>query len=1245
MGWDREWRPGEVVADLYEVVDVVRSGGMGLVYRVRHRDWRVDLAVKAPRPALLASARSVANFLAEAQTWVELGLHPHTVNCVYVRRLDGLPYVFAEWVDGGSLAEWVHDRRLYQGGPRRALARMLDVAIQFTWGLEYAHEQKLVHQDVKPANVLLATDGTVKVTDFGLAKARAAAGESTVAPPGASVLVGFGGMTPAYCSPEQAQAAAGAPRGLSRATDVWSWAVSVLEMFAGAPPTANGQAAGRALERFLGTGAADPEIPGIPDGLVEVLRQCFAQEPGDRPQRMSAVADQLIRLYRAETGQDYDRPRPRASRLLADSLSNQALSLLDLGQTERAEQLWDQAVAADPQHPQAVYNRGLWRWRQGRLNDRQLLAALDEIRALHPDEVIGEYLQAQVHLERGDPDSAREVLGQAAGRDPDDPDVVAALAGLDGAAASASTEFRAPDEWIGHAATAGAAPTLLTCGTDGSVRLWDLRTGWSTVLDDGEPAIVTGPDHPSPTVAISADGRVGLSVHRRTTVLVWDLTSRRVVRTLTGHPTPIQSVALSGDAGTAVALCTKGLVLAWDATTGEALGTLEDRPPPAGHRYWGRVELDAAGQVCLVDDGNLGARLLAVPSGAPLAVLDDTGATTFGAGGRLLMTRDYSNATGFDPGFVVVLDLAAGRELSRCPSGVDWGSSTAVSDDGRLALSGSQDGVARVWELRRGRCVRTLTEAGFPLVGLALRGDGGLAVAVGRTGEVRTWALAVPGPPGPWSYCRPRAAHELASAAESVAAALERAAQLARQGERAEAARTLAEVRQVPGYERAPELLAQWRELCRFGSRRGLLAKWVRHDVPEVGGLRGHVTLDPGGLTLLLAGTALDTEVVDVRTGRHLGAVPGYLRPATGLSATHRFALTTTVERGVLMLSMPDGERLDRRFRGHKVHVSSTALSADGRVALTHAPPRDGTVRVWDLVDDRCVHVIRTETYQPGLALPPDGRVALIGGKEAIEVWDPWRGEKVRDLAAEGCTLLQEPRVSPDGRLVVAGNVSPAALLVWDLDSGELLHRMHPDQPESILISADSSTVFLGSYENSVQAWDLRTGRLRHTVPADRPHTSEDGPWLAASADGRVLLTCGGGRTALLHELDTGRSHRLDGHPADVYAVSLSADAQVAAIGCRDRSVRIWELDWDHAFPAQADWDDAARPHLDAFLARRGVWTEDSVAGLLDTLGDAGLGWIRVEGVVAQLRSALAAQPPHPRDSVPPRRRGLFGRR
>src|SRR5262245_50870904 len=140
------WEPGDVILDLYEVRAFDErtpfcEGGMGRVHRVWHRQWQTHLAVKSIHPGRLKSPQAAADFQREAEEWVNrVGLHPHVVCCHYVRVLGGLPRVFVEFVDGGSLHSWIASGRLYEGGHEEALQRILDIAVQFAWGLHYVHE-------------------------------------------------------------------------------------------------------------------------------------------------------------------------------------------------------------------------------------------------------------------------------------------------------------------------------------------------------------------------------------------------------------------------------------------------------------------------------------------------------------------------------------------------------------------------------------------------------------------------------------------------------------------------------------------------------------------------------------------------------------------------------------------------------------------------------------------------------------------------------------------------------------------------------------------------------------------------------------------------------------------------------------------------------------------------------------------------------------------------------------------------
>ncbi|MFE7594008.1 WD40 repeat domain-containing serine/threonine protein kinase, partial [Kitasatospora sp. NPDC057512] len=825
------WRPGDVVLDLYEVLDDVRSGGMGVVQRVRHRGWNVDLAVKTPRPGLVASEAGRLRFEAEAGTWVGLGLHPHTVNCAYVRTVDGLPRVFAEWVDGGSLDEAVAGGRLYEGGREAALARVLDVAVQTAWGLQHAHDSGLVHQDVKPANVMLEPDGTAKVTDFGLARARAAGPDGApAAAPAAGAADTFGGMTPAYCSPEQALAALGhrAVR-LTPATDVWSWALTVLEMFTGQQPTLYGQIAGAVFEELLAAGPLNPRLPPVPPAVVALLRRCFTTDPAARPARPAEAADVLIGVHRDLTGMPYPRPAPEPAALLADGLSNQALSLLDLGRTEEAEARWREAMTADPHHLVAAFNFGLHRWRCARKTDLDLVAELEAARRAGGDDALGARLLGLVHLERGDRERAAELLHAPAPGEPEPAEISEALAEL------ARDPGTRPAVLAGHRAGVAALAVsadgglVLSGDHDGGLRLWETGSGrcLRELTPEGEgPGVVS--------VAMDAAGRIGLVGRGQGAPEAWDLTYGRRLP-LPAGPTagPVAAVALSAD----------GTV----AATGHDDGTLWfrrlDTPWLLGPVQSRAERLTALG---LSDDGTFAVtagdlrddklRGWLVSTGVCGAVFTEPRAKPhhsawggFVRGAAVAPGAMYAVQVWAGP--MVLWDVWANRIAAQVRHALTDVSALALTPDGSLAVVGGGQPL-QVVQTATGRCLRTVDDGTSQHTRvLAVSADGRYAVLpVFGDGRISVLPLPVPGYRAPWAYARPRAAGELSDHAGRFRAAMREGERLLREGRHARSADALRAARAVPGHERHPELLNAWNALGRHGRTTGLRGAWQTFD-------------------------------------------------------------------------------------------------------------------------------------------------------------------------------------------------------------------------------------------------------------------------------------------------------------------------------------------------------------------------------------------------------------------------------
>ncbi|MFE7331516.1 WD40 repeat domain-containing serine/threonine protein kinase [Streptomyces sp. NPDC057565] len=1189
----RTWQPGEVVLGLYEVLDVVHSGGMGLVHRVRHRDWQVDLAVKTPRPEQVRTAEGRRRFETEAGTWVGLGLHPHTVNCVYVRTVDGLPRVFAEWVDGGSLSDAVRGGGLYAGGPDTALGRVLDIAVQMAWGLAHAHHSGLVHQDVKPANVMLEPDGTAKVTDFGLAGARGNndAREDTESPADEPLTVTFGGMTRAYCSPEQAAAAAG-HRGirLTTATDVWSWAVSVLEMFAGRRPTPYGQVAGAALETFLRDGGPDDaRVPPMPPQVAQLLRRCFAEDPADRPAGLAEVAAALRDLHRERLGTPHPRPAPKAVHLLSDGLSNQALSLLDLGRAEDAEKLWLAAIQADPHHLPSVYNFGLHSWRSGRRTSEEVVTDLEAARAADTGAPpgLGALLLGSVELERHENARAGALLREAATADPDSPDAAAALAecerrpprirtdleghseNVDAVAIAADggaivsgdragrllqwTRREAGDRWAkrtltrrGEPVTALAMDAGGTLGValrgDGVPEVWDLPRGRrrrrALPFAPGSPAVGA--------VAVSGDGRYVATGQDDGVIQVWEPEERGLTAVFRGHAGPVTALALSRDGRRALSASfdqhgNDGTVRSWDVPGTRGLGTLVG--PVRGTLHGREVRTWLGDSVALSPDARCAAALW---SNGPLTLWDARRSTV----------------------------------VSEVPHRLLHVTTLAVATAGPTLLTGGHGEPTQVWHVPTGRCLRTL-DGDLPADALwvhsaAISADGRVAVLGGGHGALVVRSLPTADFVAPWCYARPRPADELTRTEEEFGQLMDRARAHTEHGDLAAAAEALRAAQRVPGFARHPELRQAWVRVAPHGRRSTLLGAWGLYEFDGHGELTQPVSLavSRDGAYMVTGRWTGEVDVWDFAAGERLHtfdrgeggsardirfAVGGRLLTVlTGKGTIRQLSLETGVKRiftdddgaltahalnetgdriligdehGTLKLrNLPQGEIL-RELHAHGGKVHTVALSRDAQYAASHA----GT----------------------------HPRANLFGGpsnENEIHLW-PLDADRPA-WTLEGRMRDERLDFSPDGRILfVSGGLYATA---WDVATGELLHSF---KDSGVYGSGQSVVAFtadgrLGATPDgrTLRIWDTGTGRVLHSL------SLPDKPWaFTLSADGAFAVTSGHDRLVHLWDVRSGRRLRtLEGHRATVDHVALSEDGSLLATADQGSAVWVWELAWDY---------------------------------------------------------------------------------
>jgi WD40 repeat protein len=768
---------------------------------------------------------------------------------------------------------------------------------------------------------------------------------------------------------------------------------------------------------------------------------------------------------------------------------------------------------------------------------------------------------------------------------------------------------------------------LASGSSDGTICLWNLQTGQPEAIFRNAGFITS--------IAFSPDGAWMASGSSDQTIRIWEVKKQRLVRQLSGHTDVVATVTFSADGQHLVSGSLDGTARIWDHARGNCMLTY------TGHQQWVLSLIPLPDGRILSGSRDQSIQLWDIKTGKTLRVYERERTPRKAEYGGMALKGNRLLWAGSDG--MHLWDFNSGRHLRKFRSADEVASISPFVDgdlrandhdhwraDGRVAVSMGYENDLRLWDTETGRCIRTIkTEK---KVWRALFVDAQtLAVGVGE--EIQLWKASI----DPLAQCYT----PLLSIPESGVEAVQKEAYLQQQlstvetllkkGQPKEALATARQVQSLPAFSHHDGLLALITRCGQHGQHSGLREWWSRAlfhqgEFEGIGGVQALQFSPDGGL--LAAGDfegvigIYDTQQRKLLTTlkRHTGAVSALVF----LDAGRLLSMSNRGDVLLWSLASGKGQRVRTDIDPTKGAHLGTALSVDGAylvliglegfslrpLSLGSGVAAANLLPLEERAYRPTVTRVRPDELAPMPAVMKDNRMGWEfkpaispDGSLFTSTW----GEAGRTGVAHPIRAWRSLRGNPQPVHTLLGHAKPVTAMAFS-PSGERL------------ASVDQG--------GALKLWYLKTGVCQLAVDrANAQYTA-----LCFSPDGKYMLTGEMKGGLALWDLTGKRIASQAVHSGPVNVTAFSRPGRLAASGGYDNTIHLWEFDWEHTFPAAADWDESARPLLRAFLTlhtaygadgltRSGAprWREQDFEDLIDELSFRGFGWVKPQGVRREL--------------------------
>ena len=997
----------------YNILETLRTSRQSTTYLAdgtslnRVVRLKVFRSEAAPAGAEVRSADSPARqaqdgFFHRAASAAQFS-HPNSVPVFEAGEHEGDFFVSSAFMEGVTLQQVIAQAPL---SPRRAAS----IVRQAAQAIAAAHAAGIHHGDLEPAGIVLDEADTPQILELGYSDRVLGA-----ATPGRyQAIVSVSG----YLAPEQLQEPPCVP---SAEADVYALGATLYAALTGRPPFQSSSPRETRTQILQSVPVSPVELnPAVPGDLATICLSCLRKVPAQRLPSAEALVAELQRFLNGEPilsrpvgwlerGWMWCRRRPAvASLLLLASVLGLVLAiggpLAAVRQSQLRRDAEDQRLQAERQRHLAEEQRSL-AWQQRR-------AAVEEKKRAEALLYAAQIASAQQHFENHNLEAMRASLNECR----------LDLRGwehnfLSTLLATGPQTLRGHDDLVREVCCTSDGTQFISCSNDRTVRIWDVATRKCLRTLSAHREIVR-------CVALSPDDRLILSGSDDCTVRVWERASRSLLRTLKGHTAPVLCVRCSPRGDLVISGSEDCTLRCWDLKTGELLQTLQTAPHPVGC-----VAFHPAGRrfVSGGSDGTL--RIWSRSLSTPLHTRKDhKGAVTCVAcspDGSLL-------ASGGEDGVLILREGRSGIPKFRLTGHAGPIRSVAFSPDGSRIVSGSNDHTLRIWDTALGQPAITLAGHSNIVTSVLFSPDGGHIVSGSFDHSIRIWN----------------------------------------------------------------------------GSQHQDPVVVAAHD-HEI----GCVDYSPDGRHIATASHDLTVKVWDLQTCQSELLLDGHQAAVTAVqySPNGRWLATSDFEGTINLWNAVSGQSAwTQAYEGQRIH--SVAFTPDGE--LVAGAMSNGTIRLWRASTGVSVGVLSGHDMAVTcICVAADGRRLFSGSEDhTIRQWNLSTRSEITQLRGHRAAVMSLA-LSPDGRLLASGGDN-GTIRLWDLGSGNLsssaIHRAHQRAVLGLSFNQAATRLVSAGSDHAICIWDVATAQKtltlnEHRGPVKCVQFSPDGRQFASAGDDQKL--------------------------------------------------------------------------------------------------------------------------------------------